>query len=103
MFYVLICTLLLIRNRSRTIVYIYICYILSTIYSVLCSMYFTTNAQQVTTYSVNAALSKPFSVLTGSKRVQPQVMGASVSSLGVCVCVCVRVYVNICACVCVCV
>ena len=41
------------------------------------------DGQRVTTYSVNAALAKPFAVLTGAKRAMPEVMGASVSSLGV--------------------
>lgn len=34
-------------------------------------------------YSVNAALAKPFSVLTGIKRAQPEIVGASVASLGI--------------------
>jgi hypothetical protein len=38
----------------------------------------TKGDQKVTTLSVNAALAKPFAVLTGSKREQPALMGASV-------------------------
>ena len=34
-------------------------------------------------YSVNAALAKPFAVLTAIKRAQPEILGASVASLGI--------------------